>query len=619
MRYLGNKESIVNEIVDLIDRKGLLNNRYSFFDAFCGTGTVSDAVKNYFNIILNDNLLLATTFSKGRIISQLCNFENLDFNPFEYFNNNSETRIGFFSQNYAPQLSGRMYFSDYNAGRIDYFREQIEEWKNKNLISDDEYSYLLGCLLESVSKIANIAGVYGAYLKTWDPRAIKEIKFLKIETTNSDNEPIVLKTYNNNLNEIISDVDCDILYLDPPYTKNKYSVQYHLLETLIKNDNPQIVGITGGRHFDGVSDNWSKKYHVEVEFEKVIKNTKAKHILMSYSSDGIMSKEYISNVLKRYGKVETFEQIEINYKKYRNYKTTSTDEHYEYIFYVEKKPKNEVEYYCPLNYMGGKTNVVNYIKPELNTKHTLIDLMAGGFNVGINGYGFNSYIYNDVNFLVKNLVEMFKKVDTVILLKKIDDIIKKYELTKHGKEKYINYRNEYNKTLQYKEDKLIYLYTLILYGFQQQIRFNSKYEFNNPIGESGYNESIKEKIVTFSSRLKELNVSFQSKDFSEYIDIIDENCLVYIDPPYLITLGSYNDGKRGFNGWGNNEEKRLISFLDSIKNKCCKILISNILDYKGKGNVYLKNWIISNCANVKEITIRGRKEVLITYEAKIQN
>lgn len=88
-----------------------------------------------------------------------------------------------------------------------------------------------------------------------------------------------------------------------------------------------------------MSDNWSKKYHVEVEFEKVIKNTKAKHILMSYSSDGIMSKEYISNVLKRYGKVETFEQIEINYKKYRNYKTTSTDEHYEYIFYVEKNQK----------------------------------------------------------------------------------------------------------------------------------------------------------------------------------------------------------------------------------------------------------------------------------------
>ncbi len=62
MRYLGNKESIVSEIVDLIDRKGLLTNRCSFFGAFCGTGTVSNAVKDKFEIILNDNLCLATTF-----------------------------------------------------------------------------------------------------------------------------------------------------------------------------------------------------------------------------------------------------------------------------------------------------------------------------------------------------------------------------------------------------------------------------------------------------------------------------------------------------------------------------------------------------------------------------
>ncbi|MBQ3420515.1 MAG: DNA adenine methylase [Romboutsia sp.] len=614
MRYLVNKESIVNEIVNLLNKKNLLNNRYTFFDAFCGTGTVSDAIKNYFDIILNDNLLLATTFSKGRIISQLCNFVGLRLDPFEYFNNNNETRIGFFSQNYAPSLSGRMYFSDYNAGRIDYFREQIEEWKNNDLITIDEYSYLLGCLLESVSKVANVAGVYGAYLKSWDPRAIKEIVFLKIETTNSDNAPVILKTYNSNLNEIINDVDCDILYLDPPYTKNKYSVQYHLLETLVRNDNPQIKGITGGRHFNGLSDNWSKKYYVEVEFEKVVKNTRAKHILMSYSSDGIMSKDYISNILKRYGKPETFELLEINYKKYRNYKTKSTNEHYEYIFYIEKKPLDKVEYCCPLNYMGGKTNVVEHIKPELNKKHTLIDLMAGGFNVGINGFGFNSYIYNDINFLVKSLVEMFKTSDTVILLKKVDAIINKYGLTKHGQKNYIAYRNEYNNTLQYEEDKFIYLFTLILYGFQQQIRFNSKYEFNNPIGESGYNESIKEKIVTFSSRLKELNVSFQSKDFSEFIDLIDEDCLVYIDPPYLITLGSYNDGKRGFNGWNDAEEKRLIAFLDAIKIKRCKILISNILNYKEKENRHLKEWIIKSNAKIKKIKIRGREEVLVIYE-----
>ena len=138
MRYLGNKESLTSEIFDLLNKKGLLNTRKVFFDAFCGTGTVSDSLKNYFDIILNDNLLLATTFSYGRIIGQDCNFTNLKINPFDYFNKNRDTRIGFFSQNYAPALSGRMYFSDYNAGRIDYFRETIEEWYTNGLIFEYE-------------------------------------------------------------------------------------------------------------------------------------------------------------------------------------------------------------------------------------------------------------------------------------------------------------------------------------------------------------------------------------------------------------------------------------------------------------------------------------------------
>lgn len=619
MRYLGNKESILNEIIELLRAKDLLNQRLTFFDAFCGTGTVSNGLKNYYNIILNDNLKLATSFSHGRIISQLCNFQNLGFNPIEYFNNNRETRIGFFSMNYAPALSRRMYFNDYNAGRIDYFRWQIEEWKNNHLINNNEYKYLLSCLLESVSKVANVAGVYGAYLKTWDPRAVKDIIFLSVETFASDNNPLIIAEYNNNLVDIIKDVNCDILYLDPPYTKNKYSVQYHILETLIRNDNPEIRGVTGGRTLENVSDNWSRPYYVEVEFEKVIKETTARYIILSYSSDGIMSKEFISNVLKRYGYAKTFELREIPYKKYRNFKTTSNDDHYEYLFFIEKKPINEISYYCPLNYMGGKSNIIEFIKPELTNRNNFIDLMGGGFNVGINGQNFESYIYNDTNFIVKELIEMFRSIDTVKLLKKIDDIIKKYKLTKHGQNEYLIYRKEYNSKLCASTDKNIYLYTLILYGFQQQIRFNSNYEFNNPIGESGYNDSIKEKIISFSLKLKEMDVVFLSKDFEELKATINQNSLVYIDPPYLITLGSYNDGKRGFNGWNDECEKRLISFIDDIKTTGCKIVISNILNYKGKENKYLIQWINNNSPKIQNITVRGREEVLITYETNIQN
>ena len=106
-------------------------------------------------------------------------------------------------------------------------------------------------------------------------------------------------------------------------------------------------------------------------------------------------------------------------------------------------------------------------------------------------------------------------------------------------------------------------------------------------------------------------ISFSFKDYSLIDNEIDENTLLYIDPPYLITLGSYNDGKRGFNGWNEKEEQRLISFIDKVKNKDCRILISNVLDYKGESNQLLYQWIKENNVLIVPIPVRKRKEVLI--------
>lgn len=614
MRYLGNKDSILYEIEKLLERKNLLQKNYVLFDAFCGTGSVSRNFSDIYKIVINDNLLMPLTYSYGSLVANDCDFNELEFNPFKYFNESKEIVEGFFYNNYSPKKSGRMYFNDYNAGRIDFFRIKISEWYTDKKINVKEYNYLLACLLESVSKVSNVAGVYGAYLKTWDPRALKDIIFLQIENDKKCVHDV--EKYNMNISEIIDKVDCDILYLDPPYTKNKYSVQYHILETLIRYDNPTLKGITGTRDMSWVSQTWSTKNAVEVEFENTVAKTKAKHVILSYSSDGLMTKEYILNVLRRHCEKDSVECIEIPYKKYRNYKTHKDNEHYEYLFYGKKLLSNQVSYYCPLNYMGGKTNIIDYIKPHLEGKPVLIDAMGGGFNVGINGYGFEKIIYNDINHIVRDILLMFKSESTKYLLDKIDKIIKQYSLEKHNKENYINYRNDYNTKYRYKDDYTIYLYTLILYGFQQQLRFNSSLEFNNPIGESGYNDSIKEKIVSFSRRLKELNVEFYNKNYYDLKDLID-NSVVYLDPPYLITLGSYNDGKRGFNGWNELEEQKFIDFLDYLKKCNCKIVISNIVEYKGRKNEYLAKWISANKPLVKNIVIRGREEVLIIYETDL--
>ncbi|WP_332912109.1 DNA adenine methylase [Algoriphagus boritolerans] len=111
---------------------------------------------------------------------------------------------------------------------------------------------------------------------------------------------------NTKIEDIISDIECDILYLDPPYTQNQYGTQYHLLETLILNDNPNISEITGSRPTTPMKSDWSKDIKTHILFDKILAKTKAQHIVFSYSKDGFMSKSFIEASMKRYGKSETF-------------------------------------------------------------------------------------------------------------------------------------------------------------------------------------------------------------------------------------------------------------------------------------------------------------------------
>lgn len=611
MRYLGNKESMLLEI-DKIVNEAAIKDDSVFFDAFSGTGSVGDFFKNKFKIVANDYLYSAFVFTQGRLNSSYCKFKNLEFNPFEYFNNLGDCELeGFVTENYSPfGKNERMYFSIKNSKKIDFIRSKINDWKKSQLINDDEYYYLIGSLLESVSKVANIAGVYGAYLKKWDPRALKEMQYIPIES--NEHQKYHNEVYNRKIEDIIEKIDCDVLYLDPPYTKNQYSVQYHVLETIAKYDNPLLKGITGARNVGDNTSDWSRPGKAEILFDKIIAKTKAKSVLISYSSAGIMSKEYIGSVLKRYGIEETIIFKKIPYKKYRNSRTESEDNHFEYLFYVKLKKKEDVVYNSPLNYMGGKSKMISFLKDNEPKNYTkFIDLFGGGFNVGINSKCAN-VTYNDINFKVRQLIEMFKDVDTYELYQFILTSIKKFGLIKNDKQPYVSARSVYNHPEPPLRDPRL-LYVLILFGFQQQIRFNSSLEFNNPVGESGFNEKIFEKLISFSREIKEKNIIFCSNDFSYFEEQVDSDTFVYCDPPYLITLGSYNDGKRGFNGWGEVDEIRLLDFLSNINQSGGKFMLSNVLTHKGKTNHILETWIKQNNFKVIEYdkNSKSRDEIIV--------
>ena len=610
---------MVEEIDSFIESRVESEESLTLFDAFCGTGAVSDRLKNKFNLVINDNLKWATVYTAGRLYAPSCHFERLGFDPFAFLNQSDEKVQGFIYKNYAPTESSRMYFTPENAARIDYFRKQIEEWHKNKLLSEAEYMLLLASLVESVSRVSNTAGVYGAFLKKWDGRALKPIEFIKPAYNACDS--LNIKIYNDKTENIISDVKCDILYLDPPYTQNQYGTQYHLLETLILNDHPSVSKVTGSRPVMPMRSDWSKEYKAHILLDRIIANTTARYIVMSYNNDGLMSKEYIEAVMKRYGKPETYCCKKISYKKYQNWKSQNHKEHFEYLFFVEKKDPADVVYESPLNYIGSKARVIPAIRENLPSDiDDFIDAFGGGFNVGINIRS-ESVVYNEYNHFVKELIESFWQYDTFYYIVYMKKMIRRFELEPGRKDAYLNVRDYYNSLPEDKRDPRLLL-VVILYSFQQQIRFNNNHGFNNPVGMRWFNDNLLEKLISFSRRIKELNVCFSCADYTDTFRYVDDgHTFVYLDPPYMLTNGSYNDGKRGFKGWDVSQEAALFEFLDKLNHEGSRFMLSYVLEHKGKVNQNLVNWTQDNHYHIIELGdilgISGsrRKEILVTnYE-----
>jgi len=129
------------------------------------------------------------------------------------------------------------------------------------------------------------------------------------------------------------------------------------------------------------------------------------------------------------------------------------------------------------------------------------------------------------------------------------------------------------------------LFILIVYGFNNQLRFNKKGGFNIPCGKRDYNMKIRDKLKLFIDRMNIQTLEFKSKDFRQYdITKLNENDFVYADPPYLITSASYN------NNWTETEETDLLNFLDELDNKNIKFALSNVTIHNNKENTQLIEW-----------------------------
>ena len=311
-RIIGSKYNLLLEIYKILKKERIKG--HSFFDAFSGSAVVGRFFKRMFSIISNDNLYFSYVLQRALIgINEYPLFSNLNLNNLslnskrriyqvlEYLNNLKGVE-GFIYKHYTPaskEIDGieRKYFSIENGKKIDAVRIEIQEWFKNGYISDNEYFYLIASLLFGVQKVANISGTYGAFNKFWDPRSYKTIKLKYIEIIPSKFNH---KAYNKNIFDLLSEISCDIAYIDPPYNSRQYIDNYHILETIAKYDNPKIKGKTGLReNTNNEKSAFCNKKKVQDAFLKLLTKLKAKYVILSYNSEGLLSKDQIIQIFKK--------------------------------------------------------------------------------------------------------------------------------------------------------------------------------------------------------------------------------------------------------------------------------------------------------------------------------
>ena len=341
MRFIGCKENLLPIIESFIKERDIQGTY--FCDLFAGTGSVGRRFKDlgfkiistdllYFSYVLQKTYLELTSYPKFEKLLKQLGIKIDDTTLFKTEIQNAQEIIkylnelqgvkGFIYKNYSPEGSTnseyiRQYFTGDNAQKIDAIRSTIEEWKKKKWLNEDEYFFLLCALIEAVPFVANISGTYSAFLKQWDKRTFKKLTLELPEIRKAGNGH---KAFNVNAVKLADGLDVDILYLDPPYNERQYAPNYHILETIAKWDNPKIKGKTGMRDYtDQKSDFCNPKSGIRA-LEKILKNAKFKHLILSYNDEGIMPESEIKELFKKYGKLEVIE------KRYQRFKSHSNGE-----------------------------------------------------------------------------------------------------------------------------------------------------------------------------------------------------------------------------------------------------------------------------------------------------
>jgi adenine-specific DNA-methyltransferase len=232
----------------------------------------------------------------------------------------------FVSRNFSAPMADRdsagdrMFFTVENGRRIDAIRTKLHEWRVAGVLPDDEYYLLLTCLIEAADGVANTTGVYAAFVKSWQSNALKPLRLTEPE--------LVVDTGLNctasqqDANEFVRRLGfVDVLYLDPPYNTRQYSSYYHVPELIARgwfDEEPTLRGKTGLIPDADKKSKWSVPGECVEVFRDLIRNARARYVLLSYNNEGIIPPDAVEDVFVEFGTPGTFHKHAVDYARYRS-------------------------------------------------------------------------------------------------------------------------------------------------------------------------------------------------------------------------------------------------------------------------------------------------------------
>ena len=315
IKYAGSKLKLLPHILELASKV----EPRTVFDGFSGTTRVSQAFAQCgCRVIANDIAAWSKVFGDCYLLSP---------HPASHYQqlidhlNSLPGKHGWFTEHYSGDF--KKPWQRHNTLKLDAIREEIEK------LSHDEKCVALTSLILAMDEVDSTIGHYASYLNDWSPRSYREMKLRVPRLIPKSHEHEV---HNADIFDLAGSIDADLAYYDPPYGSNndkmppsrvRYAAYYHLWTSICLFDKPNVFGKANRRAdtsdvlsasvFEEYRRNDKGRLIVLEAIERLLRETRARHVILSYSSGGRATAEELNDVIRRAGKL--IDVVEVDYKR----------------------------------------------------------------------------------------------------------------------------------------------------------------------------------------------------------------------------------------------------------------------------------------------------------------